>query len=271
MAASFATLSSKSVLADCDVDSTDLHLIIKPHIKRTTGFHAKKLASIDKILCTSCKTCYDFCRFHAIDEEIHVIKELCEGCGVCHYVCPNDAIKMIQRDSGLVYISDTRCGPMSHASLKTAEEASGKLITVVRNNARTIAERHKKELIIIDGPPGVGYPVFSTIIGVDLVVIVTEPTLSALQDLKRIIKASQHFNIPAVVCINKYDINLQNTEEITKYCAKNSIEVVGKIPYDTIINDAMIQEKSVVEFSDELTSRTIKDMWTKIQEKLTTQ
>jgi MinD superfamily P-loop ATPase len=175
---------------------------------------------------------------------------------------------MIQRDSGFVYISDTRCGPMSHASLKTAEEASGTLVSVVRNNALAIAEKQQKELIIIDGPPGIGYPVFSSIQAVDLILIVTEPTLSAFQDLKRIINVSTHFHIPAVCCINKYDINQKNTQEIISYCTKNSIDVIGKIPFDLVTNEAMIHQKSIVEFSKSEISDSIKEMWNKIHTRL---
>lgn len=220
------------------------------------------------MLCTSCKKCISFCTFHAIDEEIHIVKELCEGCGVCSYVCPSEAIEMIQRDSGFVYISDTRCGPMSHALLKTAEEASGNLVSVVRNNAVSIAEKQNINLIIIDGPPGIGYPVFSSIQGVDLIVLVTEPTCSAFQDLKRISKVSSHFQIPAVCCINKYDINQKNTQDIISYCTDNSIEVVGKIPYDVQINQAMIHQKSMVEFADSQISTSIKEMWNNVCTKL---
>ena len=160
---------------------------------------------------------------------------------------------------------------MSHAVLKTAEEATGKLVTlvtVVRNNAVNIAENKNKDLIIIDGPPGIGCPVISSITGVDLVLIVTEPTLSAIHDLKRIIGLSNHFQIPVVVCINKYSINLENTKRIEHYCKSNNIGIVGKIPYDKSFIEAMINEKSIVEFSDGEVSKKIIDMWSSIKERL---
>lgn len=266
--AAFASLADNAVLADCDVDAADLHLILKPDIRKTMGFHGLKIAFIDKELCIDCKKCYEYCRFGAIDEEINLIKESCEGCGVCEYVCPVDAVHMVDRDSGFAYISETRFGPMSHAVLKTAEEASGKLVTVVRNNAKMIAEAKKKNLIIIDGPPGIGCPVISSISGVDLVLVVTEPTLSAIHDLERILGVAYHFEIPAVVCINKYDINLDNTEKIERYCKSNNIDVVGKLPYDTIVTEAMIHEKNVIEYSEGDFSDRIIDMWNKIRGRL---
>ncbi len=266
--AAFASLTKDAVFADCDVDAADLHLILKPNIKKTIGFHGLKIASINKEICTECKKCYDYCNFSAIDEDINIIKESCEGCGVCEYVCPVDAVQMVNRDSGFSYISETRFGPMAHAILKTAEEASGKLVTVVRNNAKTLAEKKKKDLIIIDGPPGIGCPVISSISGVDLVLIITEPTLSAIHDLERILGVAYHFKIPAVVCINKYDINLDNTEKIENYCKSNSIDIVGKLPYDNIVTEAMIQEKTVVEYSKGDFSDTIVNIWNNLEGRL---
>jgi MinD superfamily P-loop ATPase len=175
---------------------------------------------------------------------------------------------MVNRDSGFSYISETRFGPMAHAMLKTAEEASGKLVTVVRNNAKTLAEEKKKDLIIIDGPPGIGCPVIASISGVDLVLIVTEPTLSAIHDLKRILGVADHFKIPAVVCINKCDINLENTEKIEHYCKTNNIDIVGQLPYDNVVTKAMIHEKTVVEYSNGNFSDTLSEMWNNVKGRL---
>lgn len=266
--AAFASLAKNAVFADCDVDAADLHLILKPEIKKTIRFHGLKLARIDKEQCIDCKKCYDSCRFRAIDEDINLIKESCEGCGVCEYICPVDAVTMVNRDSGFAYISKTRFGPMSHAILKTAEEASGKLVTVVRENAKKLAEKKKKDMIIIDGPPGIGCPVIASLTGVDLVLIVTEPTLSAIHDLERILDVAHHFEIPAVVCINKYDINLDNTEKIEQHCKNNGIRIVGKLLYDTIVTEAMIHEKNVIEYSNGNFSNQITDMWNNIEERL---
>ena len=226
------------------------------------------IALINKNVCIDCKKCHTSCRFDAIDEDINLIKESCEGCGVCAYVCPADAISMVERNSGFSYISETRFGPMAHAVLNTAEEASGKLVTVVRNNAKTLAEEKSKQIILIDGPPGIGCPVISAITGVDLVLIVTEPTLSAIHDLERIFGVAHHFEIPAVVCINKYDINLENTQQIERYCKKNEIEIVGKLPYDSVVTKAMIHERSVPEFSDGEMTIKMRNMWDAIKKRL---
>lgn len=266
--AAFASLAKNAVFADCDVDAADLHLILKPNVKKTMGFHGLKIASVNKKKCTECKVCYEHCRFNAIDEDINIVKESCDGCGVCEYVCPVDAVQMVDRDSGFSYISETRFGPMAHAMLKTAEEASGKLVTVVRNNAKTLAEDKEKDLIIIDGPPGIGCPVISSISGVDLVLIVTEPTLSAIHDLERILGVANHFKVPAVVCINKCDINLDNAEKIERYCKNNNIDIVGKLPYDNIVTEAMIYEKTVVEYRNDTFTNMIVDMWDEIRGKL---
>jgi len=265
----FASLAKNAVFADCDVDAADLHLILKPEIKRTMGFHGLQLAKIDTDKCIECKRCVENCRFNAINGRIIVEKSFCEGCGVCEYVCPVNAIEMVDRESGFSYISETRFGPMSHAVLKTAEEASGKLVTVVRENAKKIAENKEKDTIIIDGPPGIGCPVISAITGVDLLLIVTEPTLSGISDLERIIGVAEHFKIPAMVCINKYDINVENTKKIDKYCKEKNIDVVGKLPYDTTITKALLEEKNIIEYDKESDlSKKIVEMWNKIEEKL---
>ena len=267
--AAFASLAKNAVFADCDVDAADLHLILNPEVKKTMGFHGLQIAKIDTIKCTGCKRCIKNCKFDAINERIIVEKSFCEGCGVCQYVCPVDAIEMINRESGFSYISKTRFGPMAHAVLKTAEEASGKLVTVVRENAKKIAREEEKELIVIDGPPGIGCPVISAITGVNLVLVVTEPTLSGMSDLERIIGVAEHFKIPPMVCINKYDINKDNTKKIQEYCKKKKIDVVGKIPYDTAITKALIEEKNIIEFDKESKiSKEIIKIWNKIEEKL---
>jgi len=230
------------------------------------NFYGLKVASVSKEICNDCKKCSEHCRFDAIDKNINIIKKSCEGCGVCEYICPVKAINMNDRKSGFSYVSETRFGPMAHAMLKTAEEASGKLVTVVRNNAKALAEEKKKDLIIIDGPPGIGCPVISSVTGVNLVLIVTEPTLSGIHDLERIYDVAFHFKIPAGVCINKFDVNLDNSKNIEDYCESNKIPVVGKLPYDLIMTKAMVEEKSIVEFSNcSNLCNEITNMWEEIR------
>lgn len=268
--AAFASLTKNAVFADCDVDAADLHLILKPKIKKEMIFKGLKCASIDYSKCTNCGKCFDSCVFDAIikEEKIKINRSSCEGCGVCKIVCNYNAIDMVERESGYAYISSTRFGPMSHAKLKTMEEASGKLVSLVRENAKKIAYEEDKQLILIDGPPGIGCPVISSITGVDLVLIVTEPTLSAINDLKRIYNVACHFKIPSVVCINKYDINMQNSNKIEEFCMNKDIPIVGKINYDTEMTKAMVKENTIIEYSNKKLSDEIKEMWIKISERI---
>ena len=265
IAAAYASLAKNAVLADCDVDAADLHLILDPKIEETVEFSGMKLAAKDDEKCVECGLCKEHCRFGAIDEEFDIINERCEGCGVCEYVCPENAIELVERRSGVAYKSMTRFGPMSHAVLNTAEEASGKLVNLVRNHARAMAEANDKNLIIIDGPPGLGCPVISAITGVDLVLIVTEPTLSGIHDLKRILGVALHFNIPSVVCVNKVDINPGNVKKIEAYCKKNKLPVVGKLPYDNVATAAMIAGKTIIEYSSGTLSNKIRESWENIK------
>ena len=265
IAAAFASLAKNAVFADCDVDAADLHLILKPNINETIEFSGLKMACKDPEKCVECGECREACRFDAIDENFEVSVIDCEGCGVCVHVCPEEALSLVDRNSGYAYISETRFGPMAHAKLNVAEETSGKLVTLVRNNARILAKKNGKELIIIDGPPGIGCPVISSITGVDLVLIVTEPTKSGIHDLKRILGVAEHFKIPSAVCVNKCDINTQQSKSIQKYCQINEIPVVGLIPYDTIFTKAMIKGKSIIEYTDGQISEHIKIMWGKVE------
>ncbi len=268
LTACFAALAKNAVFADCDVDAADLHLLLKPQVQHTIDFYGLDVACIDDETCTKCKNCVERCRFDAISEAVEIKIDSCEGCGVCAYVCPVDAITMEKRLSGYAYISNTRFGPMAHAMLKTAEEASGKLVTQVRTLAKKLAQEKNKEIIIIDGPPGIGCPVIAAITGVDLVLIVTEPTLSAIHDLERILAVAQYFDIPATVCINKADVNKNNTKKIKTYCEKEKIPVVGELPYDTDITQAMVHEQSIVEYADGVLSQNIKQMWNTLQDEL---
>lgn len=264
LAAAFASLADNAVMADCDVDAADLHLILKPEIGKTFDFSGMKIALKNSELCTECGECLEYCRFGAIDEDYNIIEQRCEGCAVCEYVCPEDAINMMERQSGFAYNSTTRFGPMAHAVLNTAEEASGKLVSMVRNNAKELADNDNKDLIIIDGPPGIGCSVIAAITGVDMVLVITEPTISGSHDLKRILGVADHFQIPCAVCINKCDINSTQSKSIQKYCKLNDIPVVGLIPYDEDFTKAMIHEQTIIEFSDNGLSDVLQCIWEKI-------
>ena len=267
-AAAFASLERDAVIADCDVDASNLHLVLDPEIYETQEFSGLKVAIKDDEKCTQCGECLEHCRFDAIEEDFTIMPERCEGCGVCEYVCPEDAIKLVDRRSGYAYLSRTRFGPMSHAKLNTAEEASGKLVAVVRDNAKKLAKESGSELILIDGPPGTGCPVIAAIAGVNLVLIVTEPTISGKMDLERILGVASHFNIPAIVCINKFDINTDNTRDIEAFCKEQGAEVVGKLPYNNITTEAMIQRKTVIEYSNGSFSQEVEKMWKRVKEAL---
>jgi MinD superfamily P-loop ATPase len=232
-------------------------------------FSGMKIPFKDVDRCVNCGKCRDACRFDAINEDFEVRMIDCEGCGVCAYVCPENALSLVDRKSGFVFISKTRFGPMAHAKLNIAEEASGKLVTLVRNNAKILAKENGNDLIIIDGPPGIGCPVISSISGVDLVFIVTEPTKSGIHDLKRILGVAEHFQIPSTVCVNKCDINTRLSKSIQKFCQNNNIPIVGLIPYDTVFTRAMIEGKNVIEYSDNHISEILKSMWNKVEGMLT--
>ena len=269
LTAAFASLAENAVLADCDVDAADLHIVLEPTVIERTDFHGLDVASKEEKKCIDCGKCLEHCRFEAIDGDFNIILEKCEGCGVCEYVCPVDAITLVDRISGYAYKSEMRFGPMAHAILHTAEEASGKLVATVRNNARDLAENQGRDIIIIDGPPGIGCPVIAAITGVDLVLVVTEPTVSGIHDMERILGVAVHFNIPMVVCINKYDINEKNAEKIEDYCGEAGVKVVGKLPYDNVATRAMIEGKTVIEHSDGVLAEKVGDMWREVLARLT--
>jgi MinD superfamily P-loop ATPase len=267
LTAAFAHLADNPVIADCDVDAADLHLLLTPELVKQEPFYGNQLASINEELCSRCGLCEEICRFGAI-RTCEVDSSSCEGCGVCAYICPERAISMKERLSGYWFISNTKEGPMVHARLGIAAENSGKLVSLVRQQAKDLAEKEKKDLILIDGPPGIGCPVIASIGGVNLVLAVTEPTLSGLHDLKRILEVASHFNIPAMVCINKCDINSENTSIIENYCEEKGIEIAGRIPFDPAVTSAMMNVLSVVEYPcGEVTEET-KRIWRKVEKHL---
>jgi len=261
---SLAALAKDKVLADCDVDAADLHLLLSPSVKQETEFWSGQVARIDEGVCTECFLCQDMCRFHAI-ENFRVDPVSCEGCGFCSHICPVEAITMEENMSGHWFISDTKYGLLVHARLGIAQENSGKLVAQVRQQARQIAGKEGIELIISDGPPGIGCPVISSLSGASLALLVTEPTLSGIHDLERVIEVCRHFGVPAVVCINKYDLNEDNTRQIESYCSTQGVEVVSKVPFDQVVTEALVQGVPVVEYTDSKVSREIGALWHRIQ------
>jgi MinD superfamily P-loop ATPase len=258
--ASFAVLAQSKVLADCDVDAADLHLLLKPQVKEEKEFWSGQVASIDEDKCTECGLCQELCHFGAI-KDLRVDPFSCEGCGFCYQICPADAITMRDSMSGHSFISETKYGYLCHARLGIAQENSGKLVALVRQNAKLITERENLNYIITDGPPGIGCPVISSLSGASLALLVTEPTLSGIHDLDRVIGVCQHFGVSALVCINKYDINQENTKEIERYCINQGVGVVSKIPYDNVFTEALIKGLPVVEYGDFKISREIERLW----------
>jgi MinD superfamily P-loop ATPase len=268
LTASFAELTQNSVLTDCDVDAPDLHMLLKPEVLETKEFKASRVAVIDPDTCVECGKCEENCRFDAIEKQV-VDPILCEGCGVCAYICPVAAIELEKRVSGYAFISKTNYGPMSHALLNPGEENSGKLVALVRQNAKKVAKKENCELIINDGPPGIGCPVIASLGGVDMGLIVTEPTLSGIHDMERALGLLDHFKIPGLVCVNKYDINEENTARIVEFCESNGVEVVGKIPFDPIVTEAMVAGKPVVEYAPKsIIGKAIEELWEKTLEQI---
>lgn len=265
--ASFAALAQSKVLADCDVDAADLHLLLKPKVKEKKEFWSGQVAFIDKEKCTECGLCQELCRFEAI-KDFEVDPLFCEGCGFCYQVCPVDAIAMKDSMSGHSFISETKYGYLCHARLGIAQENSGKLVALVRQDAKLIAGRENLDYIITDGPPGIGCPVISSLSGASLALLVTEPTLSGIHDLERVIGVCRHFGVPVLVCVNKYDLNEENTYRIESYCANEGIEVAARISFDNVITEAIVQGLPVVEYSNNKVTQQIKELWQIIPAKL---
>lgn len=262
--ASFAALSKNAVFADCDVDASNLHLLLNPKIEKTIDFKGLKLAVVDHDRCTRCGLCEDKCRFNAINEfEVDPIK--CEGCGVCVKVCPSEAIEFIERICGQAYMSWTIYGPMSHARLKPGMGNSGMLVSLVRQNAKSLAEEGGKDLVLVDGPPGIGCPVIASLSEIDRCLVVVEPTLSGIHDLKRALELLDHFGVDPLVCVNKHDLNDENTGAIEEFCDEEGIVVIGHVPFDPVVTEAMVSGHPVVEYApDSPASRAIRSMWERL-------
>ena len=252
ISAAFATLSEKVVLADCDVDAANLYILFNPTHEEEQIFVSGQKAVINKSLCTNCGQCIDYCRFDAISEingEVIISETSCDGCRLCARVCPSEAISMVNEDKSRMYAGTFRNGKMVYGRLSPGEENSGKLVNMVRDKAKQLSKDHQLETIIIDGPPGIGCSAISTITGIDHVVIVTEPTISGLHDMKRALEITSNFKLKTWVIVNKFDLNTDLTHEIEAYCQQKDISVAGKLPFDRLVVDAMVNCKSIVEFA----------------------
>jgi MinD superfamily P-loop ATPase len=271
----FAALADNAVLVDCDVDAADLHLIVGPEIMERHDFSASEKAEIIQDMCIRCGICYECCEFDAIirDESspdtplavYRVDPMSCEGCAVCSHVCLDNAVAMKPVVSGEWYRSETRFGPMVHGRLGIAETNSGKLVTLLRAEARRIADDQNRDLIIIDGPPGIGCPAIASLTGADYVLLVTEPTLSALHDLGRVAELIRHFNLSAGICINKCDINTSVADQVVGFAESQGFQILGRLPYDIVMTKAQVAGKTIIEYTDTEISRHLRSLWTNVR------
>lgn len=267
--AAFASLAEKKVLCDADVDAADLHLIVNPVVSLSVDFISGHTADIDKDKCTECGLCIDMCNFGAISDDYKVNPLDCEGCGVCVYFCPEKAIEFPSNTCGQWFKSDTRFGPMVHGRLGIAEENSGKLVSLIRQESRKLADQKPLDLILTDAPPGVGCPVIASIGGASAVLVVTEPTLSGVHDMERVVKLADHFKVQAMVCINKYDLNLDLTRNIENYAKQQGINCLGRIRFDPIFTKAMVEGKTVIEYNSHSTAcQAVIDIWENLSKRL---
>lgn len=263
LASSFAFLASHPVICDCDVEAPNLHILLQPEIQQTSSFSASRKAHLDVELCIYCGLCMEMCRFDAI-QDYQVSPLDCEGCAFCSRLCPVGAIRMEEHCSGEWYTSDTELGPMLHARLGIGEQNSGKLVALLRKQAREVASESGRELIITDGPPGTGCPTIATISGCDLAAIITEPTLSAIHDMKRAMELCRHFKVKSGVIINKYDLNPIRTQEIREFCTGEGVPVLGGIPFREDFTLAVNNCQPPVKYSPDI-ARIMQRIWKEVE------
>ncbi len=267
LTAAFCSLAENNVLCDADVDAADLHLLLHPDIKQRCDFMGGSIAEIGADSCTQCGVCKDLCRFNAIDESFVVDSIMCEGCGVCVDMCPENAINFPVQKSGEWFISSTRFGPMVHARLGIAEENSGKLVSLIRKEARILAEKKGFDFILTDGPPGIGCPVIASISGATVLVIVVEPTVSGFHDMVRVADLAAYFRIHVMVIVNKYDLNIEMTRSIEEKAQGRNMTLLGRIPFDPKFTESMVQGKNIFEYGKEGETLTaVQNIWNKIMQ-----
>jgi MinD superfamily P-loop ATPase len=267
--AALAYLAENKVLCDADVDAADLHLVTAPDILEKHDFQGGNKAVINKDKCTECGLCIDLCRWEAISDTFEVDSIECEGCGVCVYFCPEKAIDFPLHTCGEWYISATRFGPLVHARLGIAEENSGRLVALVRKEAKKLAEEKELDLILTDGPPGIGCPVIASIGEADAVLIVTEPSVSGKHDMQRVAQLANHFKVPAFLCVNKFDLNKDMSDEIEKFARGKGLTCLGYIPFDQIMTKAMVQGQTIFEYdSNSSSAQAIRKLWGSLLKRL---
>lgn len=269
--ASFAALAGSMALADCDVDAANLHLVVNPSVLRREAFSGGYLATVLADKCTACGKCEELCRFDAVsfdgpsgemaDKTYRIDPIACEGCGVCAYFCEHDAIDFSLAVNGQWFVSDTRYGPMVHARLGVGESNSGKLVSLVRSQAKKIAEQQGLDLILVDGPPGIGCPVIASVTGADVVLVVAEPSLSGFHDLKRAADLTRHFGIKTLLCVNKWDLNEDLAAAMEQWALRHSLQVAGRVRYDSAVTKAQVRRRPMVECSTTGVGKDIVDLW----------
>lgn len=262
IAISLTELIEDVVPVDCDVDAANMYMYFKGSTIEEKPFLGNRVAFVDEELCTQCGVCDSYCKFDSI-ESGKVNHLTCEGCGVCKLVCPNDAIELKEIKSANLYVTDINRGVVISSKMEVGSEGSGLLISELKK----LAKKHttKKDITIIDGSPGIGCPVISSITGCDMALLVVEPTKSGLKDFLRINELCAHFQIPALVCINKYDLNEEISKEIEDYCKNNTIKIVGRIPFDTMVVDSINDLKPIVSYKDSIANKAIRELWGEIE------
>jgi len=278
VAAAFAARAREAVLVDCDVDASNLPLVLAPQRRRGGTFHGGLRARIKPGHCVACGKCEELCRFEAVffdgpgngrvPRTFRVDPAACEGCGVCHDFCAEQAIELAPTEGGEWFVSDTRFGPLVHARLRPGEGNSGKLVTRVREEARAVALESGRKLILADGPPGIGCPVIASLTGATHVLVVTEPTPAGEHDLERILALIRHFGIPASVCVNKHDLNPAMTARLEQGAAARGVSVAGRIPYDTAVTTAQRQGRPVLELGHGPAARAMAELWEAVEASL---
>ncbi|MGQ9689289.1 MAG: ATP-binding protein [Desulfobaccales bacterium] len=263
-----AALVPDKVMCDADVDAADLHLILSPRVLERHDFIAGHKAEIDPETCIQCRDCLNWCRFGAISDVLVINPLLCEGCGVCHFLCPAEAVRFPDNHCGEWYVSDTRFGTLVHARLGLAEENSGKLVTLVRHEARRLAADQNRPFILTDGPPGIGCPAISSLGGATAALLVSEPTVSGHHDLERVASLAEHFKVPVLVVVNKADLHWQAAEKIAEWCVSQGYPFLGHIPFDPDFTQAQVEGKTIMEYDNKRLGSLLREVWEKLLREL---